>query len=185
MHWYRLVVPATVVFAAGFLLAEQCPASPRDEVLWTKAANYNVRVPPRRNALAVVSKKKHTHVTLNVLPETVKKQRPPRILATFDYGEASLVVKPVSHTVAPPVPPPSRCEWARSVVAGFAFGNVKVHSCEGTIFTFVGSRDVRTFLIKISGIDGNLVKVEQVGSAKSEAPEHDKAGIRSGVINRN
>lgn len=183
MNLSRLIVFTTVAFAAGFLLAEQYPAASREKVLWDKTANYNISVPARhkisvparhKQTQTILAKKKSASVRHSAPSKWEKTKRTPRILQTFDYGESSLVVKPVSQTVALATPPPSRCEWARSIVAGYAFGNVQAKSCEGSIYVFEGTRDVRTFLIEISGIDGDLIKVEKVGNANTEAIEKVK-----------
>jgi hypothetical protein len=66
-------------------------------------------------------------------------------------------------------PQPTRCEWARSIVKGYAFDNVEPKKCEGSILSFEAIRSGQKFQIEVSALNGDLISVEKIGADGAHA----------------
>jgi hypothetical protein len=72
---------------------------------------------------------------------------------------AQLASKPAPDSVKPS--PQFSCDEAKAIIAKYAFSNVEAKSCEASVYSFAASRGGRQFLIKISGLNGELVEVRR------------------------
>jgi hypothetical protein len=67
--------------------------------------------------------------------------------------------KPAPHSVKPSLR--VSCHQAKVIIAKYAFTNVEAKSCEASVYSFAASRGGKQFLIKISGLNGELVEVRR------------------------
>ncbi len=72
---------------------------------------------------------------------------------------AQLASKPAPDPVKPS--PRFSCDQAKAIIAKYAFSNVVAKSCETSLYGFAASRGGKQFLIKISGLNGELVEVRR------------------------
>jgi hypothetical protein len=72
---------------------------------------------------------------------------------------AQFASKPAPDPVKPS--PRFSCDQAKAIIAKYAFSNVVAKSCETSVYGFAASRGGKQFLIKISGLNGELVEVRR------------------------
>jgi hypothetical protein len=157
--FWSILVGLALLAAGG--LPDSAEGSDRRGVTWKKTANFNNHQP----RLAIVkSKKRKAKVEVAHSRPSVKKFEAPakRVLATFELDDSALSLAPPEEPLALAKPTPGKCEWVRSIVAGYAFENVTPRSCAGSVFTFEARRGDRTFLVQASALNGELVKVERI-----------------------
>jgi hypothetical protein len=150
------VLTAFAVMHSSLVLAEQSQFSGRDKIHWRKVTNYNVRSVSTKKIIPKIA------VTSKAVPEQSINPQPPRILATFDYGGSAVSMGPANELFAAPKAAPVRCEWARSIVSGYAFENVEAKACEGSMYDFEAMRGGKRFSIQISALNGELIKVQRI-----------------------
>jgi hypothetical protein len=72
---------------------------------------------------------------------------------------AQFASKPAPDPVKPS--PRFSCDQAKAIIAKYAFSSVEAKSCETSVYGFAASRGGKQFLIKISGLNGELVEVRR------------------------
>jgi hypothetical protein len=154
----RWSIPGLLVAAA--LLAPGS-ADARDKVAWSKTTNFNLhRALDRAPAAKLVNKARA--MAPKAIAGKVLDEPGNRILATFPLEEDVPILKPLDPSEFVARPPPDRCEWIRSIVAAYAFENVRSTSCVGSVYSFEAERGERRFLIEASALNGDLLKVERL-----------------------
>jgi hypothetical protein len=135
-------------------------ASDRNGTIWSKRTNFN-NPQPRRAIVKIVKRTKPARITR--ASSTPKEPEPPtnRVLATFELDEDAVAFIPPEEPVTTVKPTPGKCEWVRSIVAAYAFEGVRPKVCTGSVFTYEAHRGDRTFLIQVSALYGELIKVER------------------------
>jgi hypothetical protein len=53
------------------------------------------------------------------------------------------------------------CEKARSIIAGYGFGDVQTKSCEGKTYSFAATRGGKSFSVTVSALNGELTEVKR------------------------
>lgn len=169
IRWY-IVATAVAAIALGILLSEQSHASARDsardKVYWDKASNFNSPQPTghKRKPLSRNKQAPNNAVMSNTAPGKSGNQQPARILGSSGFRDSALRTNSASQAASAPKPAPTRCEWARSIVNGYAFANVEARTCEGSIYSLEATREGKRFSIQISALNGELIKVERIES---------------------
>ncbi|HEY7765891.1 MAG TPA: hypothetical protein VIB38_12945 [Aestuariivirgaceae bacterium] len=156
--------------AAALLAAESAEA--RDKIAWSKTTNFNLHRTLEKTPAKQLTRKKE-RATASAAG-TIVEEPGYRILATFPLEEDAPISEPSAPQEFVTRPPPDRCEWIRSIVATFAFDNVRPTSCLGSVYSFEAERGERRFLIEASALNGDLMKVERLaldGTAGGQALE--------------
>ena len=163
------------LLAAGSNSAE---ALDRGSIAWKKSTNFNNH--PPRQAVAKI-RKRRPRVEIAQSHGAGKKTEAPnyRILATFQFDDAALAHAPPENPRALVRPAPGKCDWVRSIVAGYAFENVTPQVCTGSVFTYEARRADRTYLIQASALNGELIKVERTSEPTQSADIPDETSMRT------
>jgi hypothetical protein len=53
------------------------------------------------------------------------------------------------------------CDKARSILAGYGFGDVETKSCSGKVYSFAAKRGGKTFSVRVSALNGELTEVKR------------------------
>lgn len=53
------------------------------------------------------------------------------------------------------------CDKAKSIIAGYGFGNVETKSCTGKVYSFAATRGGKSFSVKVSALNGELTEVKR------------------------
>jgi len=159
------------ILVAGSLL-DSAEALDGRSVAWKKSTNFNIH--PPRQAVVKIRKRRPT-VEIAQSHRAGKKIEAPtiRILATFQLYDGPLAHAPAEDPIAKPAP--SKCEWVKSIVAGYAFENVTPQTCTGSVFTYEARRADKTYLIQASALNGELIKVERTSEPTQSAGIPDEA----------
>jgi hypothetical protein len=175
MHIRFLIALATaVVVLHGWFLGERSPVYAGDRINWNKAVNFNTsKAAPRKNKPRAVFQKKQTpRHEVAIVPELEDKPVLPPVEISAPPSAHPLWTGSLNEPVLPKSAP-ERCEWARSIVAGYAFGNVEATNCSGSVYRFEATRDEKRFSIEVSAVNGQLTKVEKLEATSATA--HDSA----------
>jgi hypothetical protein len=175
MHIRLLIALATAaVIVHGGFLAERSPVYAGDKIDWNKSVNFNTsKAAPRKNKPRDVSRKKQTsRHEVAIVPELEQEPVLPPVEISAPASAHPLWTGSLSEPVLPKSAP-ERCEWARSIVAGYAFGNVEATNCRGSVYRFEATRDEKRFSIEVSAVNGQLTKVEKLQATSATA--HDNA----------
>lgn len=164
IRWPILAATVIATMANCVLLEGQSFGAQRDKILWSKKANFKANFnltdrPSQKPRAPVLTRENHGF-------ERALTPQPPKILATFELEEGAHPQEAPASVLASR-PTPTRCEWAKSIVAGFAFENVKATACDRSVLAFEATRDGRKYAIEVSAINGDLIKVERIGGANS------------------
>jgi hypothetical protein len=155
-------IPVGLLLTVG-VVHDGALATDRSGATWKKATNFNNH---QRRESMVKMKKASAGVQLAQSFSKNKVEAPTnRILATFQFDHDALAYAPVEEPVALARPAPGKCEWVRSIVAGYAFDHVTPKACTGSVYTYEARRGDRAFLIQASALNGDLVKVERMSSS--------------------
>jgi hypothetical protein len=100
-----------------------------------------------------------------VRPYKARKQRQQQQdVVTYDEQEAKEIApepvkkpKPVEKKAAG-----MSCDKAAKIVAEYGFKSVKASSCKGSVYSFKGSRDGKSYSIKLSSKSGELTEVKKL-----------------------
>jgi hypothetical protein len=93
-------------------------------------------------------------------------QPPPKVWSGTPPA-AQLESKPAPGPLKPS--PRFSCDQAKAIIAKYAFSNVEAKDCEAGVYSFAASRGGKQFLIKISGLNGELVEVRRDPGSGGEA----------------
>jgi hypothetical protein len=154
----RIILAATAVavIASCAVLPKQSMAATRDKVLWDKKANFNV---------SQFHMQKHkTEPPPNKVEDLQSPAilGPPKIIDTFQLEGDTTLTTATTAPVAISIPRPTRCDWAKSIVAAYAFENVIPKTCNLGVLRFEATRQGRKFSIQVSAVNGDLIKVERI-----------------------
>jgi hypothetical protein len=97
------------------------------------------------------------------------------LLATSQLDDSPLAHAPPEEPTALARSAPGKCEWVQSIVAGYAFENVTLKTCTGSVFTYEARRADRTYLIQASALNRELIKVEHTSEPTQSADIPDEA----------
>jgi hypothetical protein len=53
------------------------------------------------------------------------------------------------------------CDKAKSILAGYGFGDVETKSCSGEVYSFAAKRGGKTFSVRVSALNGELTEVKR------------------------
>jgi hypothetical protein len=176
MSCFWSILIGLALWAAGSL-PDSAEASNRS-LGWKKSTNFNKHLP--RQAIVKI-RKRRPKVEIAQSHGAGKKIGAPtyRILATFQIDDAALAHAPPENPRALVRPAPGKCDWVRSIVAGYAFENVTPQVCTGSVFTYEAIRADRTYLIQASALNGELIKVERTSERMQSADIPDEASPRT------
>jgi hypothetical protein len=156
--WLFLATSSILFLACP--LVDQSPGAARDKVLWNKTANYNALAHPVKKRLPPPAREGTRSSRFKSPPP--RDPPAPRILATFDYGDTTLWTGSADQSFLMSKPQPTRCEWAGSIVKGYAFDNIEPRTCQGSVLSFEAMRGGQKFRIDVSALNGDLISVEKI-----------------------
>ena len=149
-----------LLIAAASLAPESAGA--RDQIAWSKTTNFNLHRTLERTPAKKLTRKKARAMAPTASAGKALEAPGYRILATFPLEDDVPISEPPDPHEFVARPPPDRCEWIRSIVATYAFENVRPTSCFGSVYSFEAERGERRFQIQASALNGDLVKVERL-----------------------
>jgi hypothetical protein len=166
---------AWLFLATSFILILGCPlvdeslGATRDKVLWNKTANYTTFTHPAKKRFRPLAKEGPKSSRIKSPPPS--EPPAPRILATFEYGDTTLWTGSADQSFLMSKPQPTRCEWAGSIVKGYAFDNIEPRMCDGSVLSFEATRDGQKFRIEVSALNGDLISVEKIKTETNRSAE--------------
>jgi hypothetical protein len=165
--WLFLATSSVLFLACP--VVDQSLGAARDKVLWNKTANYSALAHTAKKPLRPPAKEASRRSRIKSPPPADPPA--PRILATFDYGDTALWTGSADQSFLMSKPQPTRCEWAGSIVKGYAFDHVEPQTCEGSVLRFEAMRGGQKFRIDVSALNGDLINVEKIKARRDHPAE--------------